>query len=229
MATPLFPSTVIPPNQQSYRVQKPTQFVQTELEGGASRTRQDRIGEPYRVDCTWSCTPKQYVTISGFFRDRIQNGTRVFRIPLLIDVPALVNYRARLLGKAEELSSNQGLLHTVSATLEVLPNPMVSFNLNCQSVSDDRVIAANNPDFNPTIMDQIPIGRQVLLTGCEGIVNSTFINLDGTYTVATRPSSAIITLTGAPAINPGWTTLRATVAQILQPTENAGACILLPE
>ncbi len=227
MATPLFPTSILPPSQQGYSVKKPKEFIQVELDGGESRTRRDKINVPYVVNCQWELTPSQYTTLTGFFRDRLQSGTRVFRIPLLIDVPKLVLYRARLLGEAEELAANMGLLHVVRATLEVTPNPIVSFNLLCQSVADDRVIAGNNPDFN-TNMDQFPIGRQVLLTGCDGIVNSVPINLDGTYTIATKPSAAIITLTGAAAVNPGWTTLNGTVAQILSPTDNAGACILLP-
>jgi hypothetical protein len=203
------------------------EFAQVDLDGGEPRTRQDKIGAPYYVRCTWELTPSQYTTLSGFFRDRLQNRTRAFRIPLLIDVPKLVPYVARVVGEPEELTANMGLLHVVTVTLAVVPNPIVSFNLLLQSVSDDRVIAANNPDFNPN-MDQFPIGRQVLLTGCDGIASGTAINLDGTYTIATKPSAAIITLTGAPAVNPGWTTLNGTVAQIMAPTDNAGACILLP-
>lgn len=228
MATPLFPTTIIPPSQQGYSVKKPREFVQTDLDGGESRTRRDKINAPYIVNCVWQLTSRQYVTLSGFFRDRLQSGTRVFRIPLLIDVPKLVLYRAHFLGEPEELAETEGLLQTVRATLEVMPNPIVSFNMVCQSVSDDRVIAGNNPDFN-TNMDQFPIGRQVLLTGCDGTPNGTLINLDGTYTILSKPSAAIITLTGAPAVNAGWTTLRAGPAQILSPLENAGACILLPE
>lgn len=228
MATPLFPSSVLPPSQQGYKVQKGTEFIQTKLIGGPSRGRRDRVGEPHVVDVTWQCTPKQYTTVTGFLYDRLQSGTRIFRLPLLIDVPKLVEYRVKLLETAEMLSATQGLLQTITAKLEVLPNPRVSFNLSCQSVSDDRVIAGNNVDFNPTL-DQFPIGRQVLLHACEATVNGVFINLDGTYTIATKPSAAIITLTGAPAINPGWTALRATAAQILAPNENAGALILLPE
>lgn len=228
MATPEFPSTVIPPSQQGYEVQKPTGFVQSELEGGPARSRMDSIGMPYIVQATWECTKKQYVTISGFLRDRLQNGTRIFRLPLVIDVPTLIPYQCRLLSKAEKLSSIRGLLYTVTAQLEVLPNPIVSFNLSCQSVSDNRVIAGNNPDFN-TEMNQFPVGRQVKLYQCEGTVSGTFINLDGTYTILGKPSAAIITLTNAPAVNPGWTTLNGTVAQLLFPEENAGACVLLPE
>jgi hypothetical protein len=227
MATPLFPSTIIPPSQTSYRVKKPLEFIQVELEGGETRTRRDKIGATYTVDCQWQLTPEQYGTISGFFRDRLQNGVRIFRIPLKIDVAALVEYRARFLGEPEELTANEGLLHVVSARLEVLPNPIVSFNLICQNVSDTRVIAGNNPDFN-TNMDQFPIGRQVLLTGCKGIVNTIPLDLDGTFTIASKPSPAICVLSGTGS-NPDWATLNTTLTQALSPNQNAGACILLPE
>lgn len=228
MATPLFPSTIIPPSQAGYRVKKPTEFIQVELEGGEARTRRDKIGATYTVDCQWELTSKQYTALTGFFRDRLQSGVRIFRIPLLIDVPVLVNYRARLLGEAEELGQTEGLLQVVRAKLEVIPNPIVSFNLFLQSVSDDRVVATNNPDFNPN-MDQFPIGRQVLLTACEGTASGTFINLDGTYTIASKPNSATITLQNASSVNAGWTTLNGTVAQGFFADQNAGACILLPE
>lgn len=228
MATPLLPVSMIPPSQQNYSVQKATEFVQSEVDSGDPRTRADKFGASHIVQATWQCTPRQYTQLSGFFRDRLQGGVRIFRIPLLIDVPKLVNYRARLLTKREMLSQTQGLLHTISATLAVIPNPILSFDLICQSVSDNRVIAPGNADFQLT-MAQFPIGRQVLLTGCEGTVNSTFLNLDGTYTILGKPIPEVITLTNAPVINPGWTTLNGTVAQALFPQDNAGACILLPE
>ncbi len=227
MATPLFPATVIPPSQSGYRVKKPTNFIQVELEGGEARTRRDKIGGTYTVQLQWELETDHYTTVSGFFRDRLQEGTRIFRIPLVIDVPKKVEYRARLLGEVEELTDQEGLLYVVRATLEVIPNPIVSFNLFLQSVSDDRVVAGNNPDFNPD-MAQFPIGREVMLTGCSGVASGTAINVDGTYTILGKPGPAIITLQNASAVNPGWTTLNGTVAQGFFPTLNAGACILLP-
>lgn len=230
MATPLFPSSIIPPSQQGYSVQKGTNFIQSKLETGASRTRQDFGGACHIVEATFECTQKQYTTISGFIRDRLQDGTRIFRIPLLIDVPQLVNYQARLLDKNEKLSQVRGLLKTVTMTLEVLPNPVVSFGLICQNVSDERVVAGNNPDFNPTIFDQFAVGRQVLLSGCEGFADTTvYVNLDGTYTILSKPSSAIVVLNNAAGVNAAWTTLNGTVQQSIFPLENAGACILVPE
>lgn len=228
MATPLIPSSIIPPSQDGYSVEQGSEFVQVELEGGESRTRRDKIGATNVVKCQWELTPKQYAALWGFFNNRLQSGVRVFRIPLLIDAPVRIPYRARLLGKPQELGQTEGLLHVVRATLEVIPNPIVSFNLFCQAVSDFRVVATNNPDFSPTV-DQFPIGRQVQLNNCEATVDGVFINLDGIYTITSKPNNATLEFAGAAGVNPGWTTLNGTSTQAFFPLENAGTCILLPE
>lgn len=228
MATPLFPATVIPPSQQGYSAEQGNEFIQVELDGGESRTRRDKIGATHTVRCQWELTPKEYAAVWNFFSNRLQSGVRVFRIPLLIDAPVRVEYRARLLGKPQELGQTEGLLHVIRATLEVIPNPIISFNLFCQAVSDFRVVATNNPDFSPTV-DQFPIGRQIQLNNCENTVNGVFINLDGTYTITSKPNNATLVMSGAAGVNPAWNTLNGTVAQSLFAANNAGTCILLPE
>lgn len=228
MATPLFPVTVIPPSQQAYSVKQGTEFIQVELEGGESRTRRDKIGATNTVRCQWELTPKEYAAVWNFFNNRLQGGVRVFRIPLLIDAPVRVLYRARILGEMQELGQTEGLLHVIRATLEVIPNPIISFNVFCQAVSDFRVVATNNVDFAPTV-DQFPIGRQVQMNNCENTVNDIFINLDGTYTITSKPNNATLEFAGAASVNPAWTTLNGTAIQGFFPLQNAGTCILLPE
>lgn len=228
MATPVFPISILPPSQSGYSAQYGTEFIQIELDGGESRTVRNKLGVPHIVNCMWQCTPTQYTTIHGFWRDRCQSGTRSFIIPLLIDTPTLVPYRARFAREPQKLSQTEGHMHSVTATLEVIPNPMVSFDMVCQRVSDERVIANNNPDFQPTIFAQFPIGRNILLTGCSGLVNGIAVNLDGTYAVLSKPSDSIIVLNNAAAVNADWTVLAGTLSKTLFPTDNAGACILLP-
>jgi hypothetical protein len=99
--------------------------------------------------------------------------------------------------------------------------------LGLQSVSDDRVISSSGGGTYTAEMNDFPVGRQVVLTGTTETVNGSPLNLDGTYTIASKPGAAIITLTNAPVVNPAWTTFRAGPTQLYF-ADNA-ACILVPE
>ncbi len=225
MATPFFPSTILPPSQSGYGFTPGKDFIDTKLDGGASRVRRDVLGMVHNVKCCWECTPDQFTQIMGFFRERVQGRTKLFRINLVIDAPTLIPYVCRLVGTPNALTQNQGLLYKVEAELEVIPNPVKSFTMFCQSVSDDRVGDAGTGDYAGE-MNEFIIGRDVKLYNCIATVDGVPINVDGTYTIATKPIAAVITLTNAPVINPSWTALRATATKIFFPV--AGVCVQLP-
>lgn len=227
MTTPLFPSFLPAPEQDGYGVDRGTESVSIQLDGGPARVRQDSLGMPSEVRVSWTVDETEYAALIGFFRERVQKRTRFFRIPLIIDTPSLVNYLARVIGKPERLASTKGLTFEVQATLEVLPNPIRSYSLSLQSVSDDRVIDGGSSDYAGDL-SEFPIGRQVLLTGCQGVVDGVSLDLDGTYTINGAPTVGIITLASAPVVNADWTALRATTSKIMAPTFAKGACILLP-
>lgn len=227
MATPVFPTTINPPDQQGYQYTPGKDFIETKLDGGSSRVRRDVLGMTHMVKCCWSCTPTQYTQIMGFFRERVQGRSKLFRINLLIDIPALVPYVARLIDTPNTLTYNEGLIYKVEATLEVTPNPIKSFSLFCQRVSDNRIVDAGTVDYTGE-MNEFPLARTVMLYNCIGVVDGVPINLDGTgYLISTKPTTSSIDLGAtAPTINPGWTALAATTTKAFFPA--AGACILLP-
>lgn len=228
MATPLWPSYLPTPEQGGYRVRRGNDSIAIRLDGGPARVRRDSLGTPHQVSVTFMCTEEEYTGLIGFCRERAQSRTRFFRIPLLIDVPVAVNYRARILDEPEALESTRGLTFLVGATLEVLPNPIKSLSVICQNVDDPRVVDAGTIDYAGE-MSEFPVGRNVLLTGCSGLSNSTPVSLDGTYEIASKPNAFSIELENAASVNSDWTVLNGTVSQLLTPTNNRGACILLPE
>lgn len=228
MATVLFPTHLPGPEQDGYRLRRGRETVSIRLDGGASRVRRDVVGAAHTAECTWVCSSEEYVAITGFFRERLQSRSRLFRIPLLIDAGVTVNYLARVLDDPEELATTRGLMHTVRATLEVLPNPIRSFGIICQNVSDARVVDNGSVDYTGD-MGEFPVGRDVVLVGCRGLVNGTPIDLDGTYEIDSKPNAFTIVLDNAAAENSDWTVLNGTVSQQLFPTNQQGACILLPE
>jgi hypothetical protein len=228
VTTPLFPTTLPGPEQDGYRLRRGNESVSIRLDGGASRVRRDVVGASHTAECTWLLDHDEYTALTGFFRERLQSRTRLFRIPLLIDTAVTVNYLARPLDAPEELGSTRGRMHTVRATLEVIPNPIKSFGLLLQSIADARVVDAGSVDYSGE-MAQFPVGRQVLLTGCRGLSNAVAVDLDGTYTILSKPNAFSIILNNAAAVNSDWTVLNGTASQALFPTSNQGACILLPE
>lgn len=226
MTTPFFPTTVNPPDQDGYVYTPGKDFIETKLDGGASRVRRDVFGMVHTVKCCWSCTQDQYTQVMGFFRERVQSRSKLFRINLVIDVPTLVPYLARLTGTPNALTMVAGLLYKIEATLEVIPNPIKTFSLFLQDVTVAQIVDAGTADYTGD-MSEFPVGRQVILTRTTGIVTGVSINLDGTYTIATAPNVFTRTLgASAPTINPAWTTLNGLAPQSYFPP--AGAAVLVP-
>jgi hypothetical protein len=229
MATPLWPSDFPAPEQDGYRVNRGVDTVSVRLPGGPARVRRDALATPHEVTVTFLCFHDDYTGVIGFLRERSISRTKFFRLPLLIDVPVVVPYLVRQLDEPEVLQSTRGLSFEVSVTLEVLPNPIFSSTLFLQSVSDDRIGVANTADGYSPNLEEFPVGRSVLLTGCRGTVGSTPLDLDGTYTILGAPSPEARTLTNASSVNAGWATLAATTPFLVFPAKQGGAAILLPE
>lgn len=235
MATPFLDTFVNPPDQDGYGYNPGRSFVEVMLEGGQARMRRDVLGMVHYVTCKFSCNPQQYTHLMGFFRERIEGHTKIFRINLLIDVPAIVPYRAQITGDPPSLVSVQGLLHIVQARFAVLPNPIKGFSLFLNNSSTPIMVDAGTADYAGEL-DQFPVGRSVILTGTRQVVDGVEINLDSPYnsssrlytpyTMNTAPNAFTRTLLNAATINPGWTALAATIPQQYNPL--SGAAILVP-
>jgi hypothetical protein len=224
MATPLLS---IDPVSDGYNFTPADNVVATKLEGGASRRRTDIVGGASTVGATWIVNRTQYTELMGFFRERLQFGTRPFRMTIVSDVGITMPHVCVCFGDLPRLTRQRGNAFWVQGTFEVTPNPTRSFQLGLQSVSDDRVISSSGGGTYTAEMNDFPIGRQVILTDTDGTVNGVALDVDGTYTILGKPLESIITLVGAPAINPNWTVLRNSVSKLYFAT--SGACILVPE
>lgn len=228
MTTPLWPAAYPQPEQDGYRVTRGRDNVSIRLDGGPARVRRDSLGTPHEVELRFVCDETDYTSVIGFLRERTESRTRFFRIPLLIDAPVVVPYLARVLDGPEVLESTRGLTHVVRCTLEVIPNPIKSFSLLLQNVADERVVDAGTVDYDGD-MGEFPVGRDVMLVGCTGTSNGVALDLDGTYTIDSKPNAFSLILDNAAAENSDWTALNGTASQQLFPTNQHGACILLPE
>lgn len=228
MSTPLWPAAYPTPEQDGYTVTRGKEAIAIRLDGGPSRVRRDSLGMPHEVAVRLLCDETNFAGVTGFLRERVRSRTRYFRMPLLLDVPVVVPYLARVLDGPEVLESTRGLTFVVRATLEVIQNPIKSFSLVLQNVADERVVDSGTIDYSGE-MSEFPVGRQIMLTGCRGISNSTALDLDGTYEIASKPNAFSLILDNAAAVNADWTALNGTVSQALLPTNQQGACILLPE
>lgn len=227
--TTLWPDYLPTPEQDGYRLRRGSESVTTRLDGGASRVRRDILGASHEATCTFMLTDEEYTSFEGLFREQLASRTSLFRIPLLIDTPTPVNHLVRVLDDPEELASTRGLTYVVQVRFEVIPNPMKSYSLVLENFGDPLVDDAGAPLGDNGDMGEFPVGRDVLLLGCRGVVDGVTISLDGTYEIASKPTAAQLELADAATVNAGWTTLGGTASRILLPTNRRGACILLPE
>lgn len=235
MATPFLDTTINPPDQEGYQYQPGKTFVEVMLEGGQPFMRKNYLGMVHYVTCKFSCTPPQYQRLMAFFRERIEGHTKIFRMNLLIDCPAILPYRCQITGDPPSLVANQGLLHVVQARLAVLPNPIKGFSLFLNNVTTPRIIDAGTSDYAGEL-DQFPVGRDIILTGTRQTVDGVDINLDSPFNSTTRtytgytllaaPDAFTRTLTNAAVINPAWTALAATASKQYQTT--FGSAVLVP-
>jgi hypothetical protein len=229
VATAEWPSFLPLPEHDGYSVRRGNNRVVVRLPGGPARARQVSLGESHEVSVSWVCDETEYTGLIGFLRERCQERTDFFRLPLILDVPAVVPYLCRPLDEPESLESVRGLLFEVRCTLEVIPNPIRSSTLLLQNIAEPRVTAGNTAQGYAPDMAEFVDGRQVMLIGCRGTSSGVALNLDGTYTILSHPTPESIELQNAAAVNADWTVLAGTASQALFPDKQGGACILLPE
>lgn len=214
------------PVRDSYRFQPGYNNIQVKLEGGASRVRRDVLGEVHVVTLQWILIKGQYSKFNDFFGSRIKGGSRPFKMDLLTDAEVVMPHVCRCVGSIPSLIEQKGEAFIMQGTLEVTPNPMVSFNLFLQNVSVAQFVDAGNSEFPTANLGAFAIGRDVLLTGTSDTVNGVSINLDGTYEIDTAPNAFTRTLLNAATINSDWTALNGTAAKSYFPT--SGAVVLIP-
>jgi hypothetical protein len=111
---------LVNPTIAGFSVDLGDNVISTKLDGGASRSRLDKIGSTHTVGAQWILEEQAYDYFMAFFRTEISYGSLPFTIDLKgVDQGDLATYTARFIGPPK--SSMQGLLHVVSATLEITP------------------------------------------------------------------------------------------------------------
>jgi hypothetical protein len=92
--------------------------IRTKLDGGASRTRLDKIGSAHEVQVSWNLLAKGYDYLQAFYRTY---SALPFTIKMKsVDASTLQTYTARFIGPPV-LNSFRSNIYQVSATLEVTP------------------------------------------------------------------------------------------------------------
>jgi hypothetical protein len=223
MATAFIPADIPPPDQGSYQYKPGKSFIEVELDGGSPRLRRDKIGMCHYLTCKFSCTPPQYTRLMAFFRERLEDHTQQFRIPLKIDVAEVVSYRCQITGEPPFLAENQGLLHVVQASLKVFPNPILAASVQLKNAGTPQFVATGSTDAS-----LFPVGRSVQIVSSAQTVTGVPIALDGFYTISGAPSATIREITVPAPMTAAWAALLGTVPQAYTLT-NGGAVILMPE
>jgi hypothetical protein len=108
-------------DKESYNVKPGNNVLSTKLEGGASRTRLDKIGATHSVNVQWKTNRKGYTYLMAFYRTTIKQGSLPFLIDLLVDSDIAEQYEAKIEPGTLTLASHTGETYIVTATLEVVP------------------------------------------------------------------------------------------------------------
>lgn len=226
MATPILAYS---PVRDSYTLTPAYNTIEVRLAGGKSRKRLNFLGGVHTVTPTWILNKSDYTVFMGFFRERVQQGSRQFRCQLLTDIGFVMDHVCTVSGGLPRLSQQSGDAYFVSATLEVTPNPCKSFSVMFQNAAGvGRVLDLGSADYAGDV-SEFPVGRSVVITGTRQTQAGwagVFINVDGVYQIQTISSSFTFDLLTPALVNTAWTTLGT-----LSPTntvQGIGACILLP-
>ena len=229
MATPILEFM---PVRDSYTVTPAYNTIEVRLDGGKSRKRTDVFGGVHIITPTWILDKTDYTAFMGFFRERIQQGSRSFIAPILTDIAFVMDHLCTLVGGMPKLVQQAGDAYYVTATLEVTPNPCKTFSVRFQNVglgpTQGRVLDMGSADYTGEI-SEFPVGRNVRIVGSRQTDpgwGGVFIDVDGVYQIDSITAVHTFDLLNPASVNSAWTTLGS-----LTPTHTAtgiGACILVP-
>lgn len=95
--------------------------ITTKLDGGASRTRLDKVGATHEVQVQWMLEATGYNYLMAFYRTEIDFGSLPFTIKMKsIDKASLETYTAKF-ASPPSLTAFYGTIFQVSAMLEITP------------------------------------------------------------------------------------------------------------
>lgn len=112
------------PNSSGYAVSPQSEVVSTELDGGMSRSRRDKLGMPSLVNVAWMLDEQGFEYLNAFFFTVLKSGTLPFLCDLLLDHPALTEHTCKFVpGSFKPISNTSAFIFNATAQLEVKPNP----------------------------------------------------------------------------------------------------------
>jgi hypothetical protein len=113
---------IIPPDQQGYGFQDGIETLHVELDGGASRFRQDILNAAYKVNVSWVLNAIEYTYARNFYRAITKSGSLPFLIDLYTDLgDELLEHEGHFIPGSFGLRAQRGGSFTVSAVIEVKP------------------------------------------------------------------------------------------------------------
>lgn len=108
----------------AYSVGGDSDTLSVKLAGGASRYRRDKLGSWVNAIVQWILTPEEYLYLRAFYHAGTASGSLPFLIDLRFDESDLSEMTAYFVPGSLQLSAADTNQVTISATLEIQPNPM---------------------------------------------------------------------------------------------------------
>lgn len=113
---------IFPPDQSSYSVTDGTEVLSVQLDGGASRFRQDILNANCKITVQWTLDRDKYAYIKSFYKYLTMSGALPFLLDLYIDNPyELTEHVCHFVPGTFGLKSQSGLAFVVSAQIEAIP------------------------------------------------------------------------------------------------------------
>jgi hypothetical protein len=111
----------VPVDARNYAGTFGSPVIAVQLDGGAPRLRQDKLGIVHIIDVAWYVGPDDYKYLMAFYRTGTSQGALPFTIDLVIDDSVPEEYTATFVPQTFRLESIEGITFTVRAQLAVVP------------------------------------------------------------------------------------------------------------
>lgn len=113
---------IIPPDQNGYSVMDGNEVLSVQLDGGASKFRQDILNSVSKVSVQWTLDATQFNYIRSFYKYTLISGSLPFLLDLYIDNPfELTEHVCHITPGTFSLKSQMGQSFVVGCTIEAEP------------------------------------------------------------------------------------------------------------
>ena len=113
---------IIPPDQNGYSVMDGNEVLSVQLDGGASKFRQDILNSVSKVSVQWTLDAIQFNYIRSFYKYTLKSGSLAFLLDLYLDNPfELTEHVCHIVPETFGLKSQAGQSFVVGCTIEAEP------------------------------------------------------------------------------------------------------------